>query len=562
MLVVGGFGWASAFAAAALVAIGGEAALLTVERSTGNRLEKLGVGRVYRSLARDLATTLLLLATRGLAGTRLTTVLVLYAGVWAASVASGAAVVLIDRRHPEYALTRNIDLGALPRPAPPPSWASRLAGDRLLLVSIVMSGGAVVAAAAGTLTPFVVTAVVALAAAAAVTAALAVTWLRSRAVPAGDSTIPAIRDWLASHRPKVALYFSGAAKDVYQVNMWLEPVEALDQVAVVLLRSKATFHALAETRLPVVCVPSAVEYMNLDFDSLRVALYTANVGANIHMLREPGMKHVFIGHGDSDKQASINPYSKVYDEVWVAGLAGRERYAEADVGIRDENIVEIGRPQLAALDTRIAPATGQRPFTVLYAPTWEGWLEDPYHTSLVVMGESIVEPLLELSPPVRVIYKPHPLTGTRSAEARAAHARIAGQIERAGGQIDATSLDGPEHRVVSGTTPGLFTCFNQADMLVSDVSSVVADYVQTQRPYVVTNPSGMPENEFRRSFPTARAGYVVSPDCGDLEKIVDLARAGDDPLQDARKDLKVYVLGPDDADPLDRFRAEVARLCR
>jgi hypothetical protein len=33
------------------------------------------------------------------------------------------------------------------------------------------------------------------------------------------------------------------------------------------------------------------------------------------------MKHVFIGHGDSDKQASFNPFSRVYDEVWVAGAA-------------------------------------------------------------------------------------------------------------------------------------------------------------------------------------------------------------------------------------------------
>ena len=69
------------------------------------------------------------------------------------------------------------------------------------------------------------------------------------------------------------------------------------------------------------------------------------------MLREPGTKHVFVGHGDSDKQASVNPYSKVYDEVWVAGLAGRERYARAGVGVLDRDIVEIGRPQLAGVHT-------------------------------------------------------------------------------------------------------------------------------------------------------------------------------------------------------------------
>ena len=36
----------------------------------------------------------------------------------------------------------------------------------------------------------------------------------------------------------------------------------------------------------------------------------------------PAMQHVFIGHGDSDKLASVNPFSKVYDEVWMAGRRG------------------------------------------------------------------------------------------------------------------------------------------------------------------------------------------------------------------------------------------------
>ena len=139
--------------------------------------------------------------------------------------------------------------------------------------------------------------------------------------------------WLDSYRPEVALYFAGPAKDVYQANMWLAPTEALDQRAVVLMRSREAFNELADTRLPVICVPAGVDFMNLELGSVRAALYAANVGANIHMLREPGMKHVFVGHGDSDKQASVNPYSKVYDEVWVAGLAGRERYARAGVGV-------------------------------------------------------------------------------------------------------------------------------------------------------------------------------------------------------------------------------------
>ena len=104
--------------------------------------------------------------------------------------------------------------------------------------------------------------------------------------------------------------------------------------------------------------------MNMDLSTVRVALYAANVGKNIHMLRVPTMKHVFIGHGDSDKLASVNPFSKVYDEVWTAGRAGRDRYAIADVGVRDDDIVEVGRPQLAPIQNRQdAPPAPARPPT-------------------------------------------------------------------------------------------------------------------------------------------------------------------------------------------------------
>lgn len=115
--------------------------------------------------------------------------------------------------------------------------------------------------------------------------------------------------------------------------------------------------------------------------------------------------------------------------------------------------------------------------------------------------------------------------------------------------------------MVTGRTPALFDCFNQTDLLVSDVSSVVSDFVQSQRPYVVANPSGMPEDEFRRDFPTSRAAYLLTADCGELEKIVAVTRAGNDPLTEARRELKTYLLGPAEANPMDRFQEEISRLC-
>ncbi len=559
-LLAGALGQPVLFAVAGTLAVLGEFALMRWATPTEVLLEKVGLSRSYRQLTRDLASVLLVVSAVRPGAVPVLWLMLLVAAVWVIAVFAGALNTMIDRRNPVSALVRNIDLGPMRSAPRPPAWAAGVAGERLPFLNVLLIPGAVVAAVADDVAPALVAAGGIAFATAVVGLVVGVTWLRGRG--SGKPTLlPAVQRWMDDHRPEVALYFAGPAKDVYQANMWLAPTEALERPAVVLMRSSEAFQALADTRLPVICVPSGVDFMNLDYGSVRVALYTANVGANIHMLREPGMKHVFVGHGDSDKQASVNPYSKVYDEVWVAGTAGRERYARAAVGVRDDDIVEVGRPQLAGVHTFGAESV-ERPFTVLYAPTWEGWLDDdPYHTSLVLMGERIVKGLLESRPAVRLIYKPHPLTGSRSKEARAVHERIVARIRAAGGDPDATSLDGTRHLVVTGRTPALFDCFNQTDLLVSDVSSVVSDFVQSQRPYVVANPSGLPEDEFRREYPTSRAAYLLSRDCGELEKILALTRAGDDPMTEARRELKTYLLGPDEPNPMERFRAEVARLC-
>ncbi|MDT0440676.1 hypothetical protein RM877_39215, partial [Streptomyces sp. DSM 41981] len=185
---------------------------------------------------------------------------------------------------------------------------------------------------------------------------------------------------------------------------------------------------------------------------------------------------------------------------------------------------------------------------VLYAPTWEGWDDNPGNTSLLLAGENIVRRLITAAEPVRIIYKPHPFTGIRSARAKAVDARIRGMLGKAATEraaeprwakeaertaaarsaakaelvrIDArlaelaalghsggddaeesrVSLADPareaevarlraewndaywrsfgwwEHRTVTGAQPKLYDCFNESDAMVSDISSVVSDFI-------------------------------------------------------------------------------------
>lgn len=82
---------------------------------------------------------------------------------------------------------------------------------------------------------------------------------------------------------------------------------------------------------------------------------SATLPANTHLLRERRLRHVFIGLGDSDKTVSTGRYAKVYDEIWAAGPAGRARWREADVGVDDDAVVEVGAPFVDASAGVVGP---------------------------------------------------------------------------------------------------------------------------------------------------------------------------------------------------------------
>lgn len=592
-----------------------------------SRLSKVRAGLSIRFLIRQLLL-ILLLARLSLADN------LIYYGAIACFIAfyglqapHGALTTLIRNRRRMPVATRNIDLASRIRiPDAPPRVLLHRAAEKMLHLDLaavagILVGAALESAAVG-YTGIGITVGLGLAYVLAL-----VPFVRSgRIPPNAERVLGAVDDWLREYRPETVLYFSGSRDSAYQVNMWLETMEQLDTRPLVVLRERAILQNLAPTTVPVICVPGGVHLMNLDLSTVRVALYAANVGKNIHLLRVPTMKHVFIGHGDSDKLASVNPYSKVYDEVWTAGRAGRDRYAIADVGVRDDDIVEVGRPQLAPIETWKG-VPGDRMPTVLYAPTWEGWDDNPGNTSILLAGENIVRKLVEAAPAVRVLYKPHPFTGTRSAQAKAAHQRITALIEKSAAEraadprftadadaqagakaelarIEArlaelaggtdrgdeaeTSRDGVtdvarheetarlraewntaywrsfpdwEHRVITGAEPRLYDCFNVSDAMVSDISSVVSDFIASGKPYAVTDSAELGAEEFKRQNTAVRAAVILSNGAAELGGLLAAVRdPAADALADDRGELKRYLLGPDEPKSIDQFNTAVAQL--
>lgn len=542
-------------------------------------------------------------------------------------------------------VTRNVDASALGLTPAPPRILARRSGHRLLYLSVPVTAGLLTTAATTDAVWGVLGLAVSLTLSGGGALYLATWLLPGKRTPDDQRVREWFADWLAEYRPTVGLYFSGGATSAYQANMWVATLAALDGRPLIVLRERFMVQKITATDVPIVCLPKVADLMLLEHSTLKMLLHPANSGKTSQVLRIPTIKHAFTNHGESDKLSSCNPYAKAYDEVWVAGPAARARYQLADIGVDDRDVVEVGRPQLASIRPYSGPPPADGPTTVLYAPTWEGWDGNPGNTSVVLAGENIVRELLA-DPGVRLLYKPHPLTGSVDPRAGAADKRMqamiaeanaamaaaptagagdgdgesagagdgrgagrpgpeaAAELARVQAELDAlattsfrggadevermlvqsapeagraeavqaateaweeaywASLPEREHQVITDSRPGIYACFNVADVLISDVSSVISDYLTSEKPYAVANTSGLTEEAFRAEFPTVRAGTVLGPQA---EEIPDLLRTVRDPEHDtlaqARTELKEHLLGPSDPPSLVRFNAAATALC-
>lgn len=374
---------------------------------------------------------------------------------------------------------------------------------------------------------------------AALVASQVLDWLRAR----GDTSAPEVTSRLADAlvvlEPRVALYLSrpgDAAAAGYVAGVWLPVLEELPHRVVVLVREREHLDALATNSLPVVLVERTADLELVRPASITLALYPNHAARNNHLIRLPGIRDVFIGYGDSDKPASASPLARAFDEVWVAGPAGRARYAAAQVGVDDARIREVGRPTLSRVEPTAAEL-GSRRLTVLYAPTLEGLADEPEHCSTTRLGDQIIETLLDL-PDVTVVFRPHPSAGTNDPAMAEPALRLA-RIVTGRGQ---------PHRV--STEPTADPELASADVLVSDVSALVTDFIARDRPVIVTNPNGWPPDRFGSLEAVADAIYLLTSPADELPVQLERIRRGD-PTSAARARLLPELLGRGNA--LDRF---------
>jgi hypothetical protein len=170
---------------------------------------------------------------------------------------------------------------------------------------------------------------------------------------------------------------------------------------------------------------------------------------------------------------------KYFDYIFLSGPLGVKRLIEnvSDFPVEDRCII-VGRPQ--HLDSKTPPLPGfkknENKITVLYTPTADFLSVANQYGTVATHGVEIIRQLLAADEQYQIIYKPHPLVGSRIDENILANQKIISMLEEAGGDHLYDQSPFGWH-------------LDYADVMVTDISAVAYDWLATGKPLIVTKPA-------------------------------------------------------------------------
>ena len=342
---------------------------------------------------------------------------------------------------------------------------------------------------------------------------------------------------LRRYAPAFVVYYATVQGVRYQLGMWLPYLERLGKPYVVITRNPATVSEIAKLTKAPILVPRTDKKMSDHLDSMvvpsmKAAFYVQGSAANSTFQRYP-MTHVWLNHGDSDKQANYNPRHATYSKLFVSGQQGIDRYAAHGIDVPPGRFAIVGRPQIEAIVVRDDPPPADAQRTILYAPTWKGGRPSTNYSSLP-NGLTMIKAVLERGS--SVIFRPHPLSYNDRADAARIHAihELLAADRTASGRQHVWGDQAEKQWDVAA-------CFNASDALITDVSSIASDYLASGKPFAMCAVLSSGE-AFTAEFPMARVAYVIEPDLSTLSDVLDHLH-GDDPLAEKRRAYRSYCLG-------------------
>ncbi len=272
---------------------------------------------------------------------------------------------------------------------------------------------------------------------------------------------------------------------LYQLRQWYRPLTELHKTLPVAIsvRSATAARTIAEEcALPVEYLRNTRDLEGyMESVDPRVVFYVNHWARNFHVMRYGRAMHVFISHGESEKIYMASGQLRAYDFAFIAGEAAHDRILAAlpnyDPSVRTR---QIGRPQLDFLPAD--RSSRSLVTTVLYAPTYEGDRPSMAYGSVESHGRQIVGSLIGAGH--RVIYRPHPMTGSLSEPYRKADRGVRDLLSRTNAS---QPPDRPRH--VIDTSGSLDEQIAESAVAIVDNSAMAFDWLVTGKPLVVTIPA-------------------------------------------------------------------------
>lgn len=274
---------------------------------------------------------------------------------------------------------------------------------------------------------------------------------------------------------------------------------------------------------------SDIDDLFLAFPTILACFYTSNTGNNFHLLYKTHIKHIFIGHGDSDKTSSAHKFFRVYDENWVAGDAHIDRIINAGFELNGLQNIKVGRPTLSNIlkQTKIEwRGRFQGVMRVLYLPTWEGYLQEQDYSSLENLKDNLL--LMQQIENIEICLKMHPFSGKRSEKFL--------DFER--------GLEEYKVKIIPRTKV-LENYIGLSNLFVCDISAVVSECLAANAPIFLYIPKNKNIKMASSNMPYEYYCYIYStPE--ELHGLMERVLKGDDYLGKNRLEAQEYIINRQD----------------
>ena len=201
-------------------------------------LNWLQVGILLRWVFREVALLILLARALPLTPLEFAAFVLGLLGLHGVRAAHSALAIYVSRRRQLPVITRNVDLGSLRIPDPPPRLLAVAHVKTILYLDTLPVAGGLVAVLTADFGWALAGAGLALAAGLACCAIMAGHARRNRHLGDGTRVLAAVHERIREYRPEVVLYFSGSIDSAYQVNMWLSTLAQLARPTVIIMRER------------------------------------------------------------------------------------------------------------------------------------------------------------------------------------------------------------------------------------------------------------------------------------------------------------------------------------